>query len=142
MRTFLSAVVVMLLAAVNGLQAAGTTRVVLADPTYQWNGNTGTVTIVVTMELSSDEHSFVGETREAIHTIPALPDPPITPVFSNGFGAGGPPTPGGGAKTITYTFEVQNGWTYDFEAVMKYKKTANDPPSDFPKKGSFTATKP
>lgn len=142
MRTFLSAVVVMLLAAVNGLQAAGTTRVVLGDPNYQWNGNTATVTIEVTMELSSDEHSFVGETREAFHTFPALPKAPITPVYSNGFGMNGPPTPGGGPKTITYTFEVQNGWTYDFKAVMQYKKTANAQPSNLPKEGSYTATKP
>jgi len=105
----------------------GTTKITAGIPSYTWNGNVATVTIVVTHEIDSGTFAWTGEGRTAKHTFPVLP-PTTLYVTSSGF-PNGTPTPGGGGKSITYTFTVMDGWTWTFEADMYYKQTMAAMPS-------------
>ena len=98
----------------------GTTKITAGIPSYTWNGNVATVTIVVTHD--SDTFAWTTETRTANHIFLPFGGSTTLLVGSSGF-PNGTPMPGGGGKSITYTFTVMDGWDWTFDATMSYKLT-------------------
>ncbi len=147
LRTFLTMVFITLAIIISSesetqlFAADGKTELNVGQPSFIWTGNVAKVSIDVTHEINSDALGWAGEAREAWEVLTFNPfgNNPI-PTFSTGFPKG-PPSPGKGPKTITYTFDVQNGWDIKFTARMLYTPKGGGAPAEIKQTINFTAQK-
>jgi hypothetical protein len=105
--------------------AKGKTEVVVGKPTFgPWVNGKCVVTVAVTHEIDSTVDSWSGESRKAVRFWGLLQvDLAVT---SNGF-TDGTPKPGGGPKTIKYTFTVEDDWDFQLDATMTFLAKKTDP---------------